>query len=39
MNRTLFRLAVLVGSTTAALRERLTTADLAVWIAYMETGK
>jgi hypothetical protein len=38
-DRYLYRLAVLLGTTPAALREQMTAADLAEWIAYMRAGQ
>ena len=34
-DRYLYRLAVLLGTTPAVLREQMTSADFAAWIAYM----
>jgi hypothetical protein len=39
MSRFVFRLAVLLGTTPAALRDSLTTAELAAWMASMEAAK
>ncbi len=38
-DRYLYRLAVLLGTTPAALREQMTSADFAAWIAYMRAAK
>ena len=37
-DRYLYRLAVLLGTTPAALREQMTAADFAAWIAYMRAA-
>jgi hypothetical protein len=39
MSRFVFRLATLLGTTPAALRDSLTPAELAAWAAYMEATK
>jgi hypothetical protein len=36
--RYLFRLAASLGTTPAALREQMTAADFAAWIAYMRAA-
>ena len=39
MSDYIYRLAVLLGTTPDALREQLTAADLAFWIAFMRAAK
>lgn len=39
MSPALYRIAAILGTTPASLRERMTAADLAQWIAYMEAKR
>jgi hypothetical protein len=39
MSRILCRLAAMLGTTPAALREQMTTAELSLWIAYMRAKR